>query len=162
MSVRGRLTGYTPSVTTPPAQPPRGPRPPWYEGGLRFECQPDCGRCCSRHDDYAYVYLEGDDLPRLAKHLGLSGAEFRKAWTRRDDGYTVLAIEGDACPFLDGARCTVYDARPVQCRTFPFWRENLRTRDRWESLVEFCPGVGRGDFVPLESIRAQARARKIE
>jgi len=135
---------------------------PWYDGGLRFECQPDCGRCCTRHDDYSYVYLEGDDVARLAAHLGLTRSEFRKRWTRRDDGYTVLKIDGPACPFLDGARCGVYEARPVQCSTFPFWRENVRTRARWEAVGAFCPGVGRGDFVPVESIRAQARARTIE
>jgi len=56
----------------------------------------------------------------------------------------------------------VYAARPVQCGTFPFWRENLRTRAQWEALGAFCPGIGRGDFVPLESILAQARAREIE
>jgi Fe-S-cluster containining protein len=38
----------------------------------------------------------------------------------------------DACAFLDGARCTVYEARPTQCRTFPFWKENLRRRGSWE------------------------------
>ena len=135
---------------------------PWYADGLRFECQPDCAQCCSRHDDYAYVYLEGDDLARLAAHFGMTRAAFRRKWTRKDDGYTILKIDGAACPFLEGTRCSVYDARPIQCGTFPFWRENVRSRKRWESLGAFCPGIGRGSFVSLESILAQTRSREIE
>ena len=135
---------------------------PWYGDGLRFECQPDCAHCCTRHDAYAYVYLEGDDLARLADHFGMTHAAFRRRWTRKDDGYTILKIDGATCPFLEGTRCSVYEARPVQCGTFPFWRENLRTREEWESLGSFCPGIGKGDFVPLEAILAQARSREIE
>ena len=42
---------------------------PWYSEGLCFECRPDCGACCTNHEDYAYVYLEGDDVDRLVAHL---------------------------------------------------------------------------------------------
>jgi hypothetical protein len=85
--------------------------------------------------------------------------EFRARWTKKDDGYTVLKMDGPACPFLDGARCTVYGARPLQCRSFPFWPENLKSRVRWEDLSAFCPGVGKGDFVPLHVIREQLLGR---
>jgi uncharacterized protein len=132
------------------------PRSPWYSGGLRFACQPGCGACCTRHGDYAHVYLEGDDAARLARHLGLSLGEFRHRWTVLDEGELILRIEGPACPFLDGARCTVYEARPRQCHTFPFWPENLATRGAWTRLRSFCPGIGVGPIVPLVEIRAQA------
>lgn len=144
------------------ALPPRTRRAPWYASGLRFECQPDCGRCCTRHGDYGYVYLEEGDLRSLAAHFGLSVAEYRRRFTRREDGWTVLRIEGEACPYLDGARCTVYEARPTQCRTFPFWRTNLRTPAAWESLATFCPGIGRGEVVRLHRIRDAASGRPSE
>ncbi len=130
-------------------------RGPWWSDGLRFECQPDCGQCCTNHGDYAYVYLENGDLEALAAHLAMSDDAFRAAYTALDDGDVVLRMDTPACPFLDGHRCRVYEARPRQCRTFPFWHENLRTRARWDSLRSFCPGIGRGTIVPAERIRDQ-------
>jgi Fe-S-cluster containining protein len=134
-------------------------RRPWYAEGLRFACQPDCGKCCTRHGTYGYVYLEPDDVSRLAAHFDLSVEEFRKEWTRKDDGHTVLKMDEAACPFLEGSRCTVYGARPRQCGSFPFWPENLKSRAHWDELGTFCPGIGQGDFVPLHVIRDQLRGR---
>ena len=135
-------------------------RRPWYASGLRFTCRPDCGRCCTRHDDYSYVYLDRDDVLRLAAHLETTTKEFRARWTRKDDGHTVLRMDEAACPFLDGVRCTVYGARPSQCASFPFWPENQRTPARWEALSSFCPGIGEGEVVPLHVIRDQAGTKR--
>ena len=134
-------------------------RPAWYAEGLRFACQPDCGKCCTRHGEYDYVYLEREDVLRLASHLEMTVKTFRAQWTKKDDGHTVLRMDGPACPFLEGARCTVYEARPRQCGSFPFWPENLKSREGWDELGTFCPGVGKGDFIPIETIRLQLRGR---
>ncbi len=132
----------------------------WYARGLCFTCQPGCGRCCTNHDDYAQVYLEGDDLPRLAAHFELSDEAFRRHYTALDDGFVVLAAEAPDCPFLDGDRCTVYEARPTQCRTFPFWPEHLTSRGAWEAVAHFCPGIDRGERHPLAMIEQLAAERE--
>ena len=43
--------------------------------------------------------------------------------------------------FLAGRTCTVYDARPTQCRTYPWWISNLRDRESWEEAAELCEGI---------------------
>ncbi len=133
---------------------------PWYAAGLSFECQPDCGGCCTNHGDYEYLYLDERDIGRLARHLGLSVPEFERRYTAVEDGWVVLRMAAPACPFLEGKRCGVYQARPVQCRTFPFWKENLESRASWEHLGEFCPGIGRGEKRSLLQIRRDLALRK--
>ncbi|MEX2206196.1 MAG: YkgJ family cysteine cluster protein [Myxococcota bacterium] len=125
--------------------------------GLRFECTM-CGECCTARGEYAHVYLNADEARALADELGLGLAEFRRRYTFGDEyGWTQLQFHGEACVFLEPGtnRCTVYGARPTQCRTFPFWRD-LVVDGRWsEDARKLCEGVGRGRLIPIEEIEAR-------
>ena len=49
------------------------------------------------------------------------------------------------CPFLtQEGTCGVYLARPMQCRTWPFWAENLESPEAWAATAAICPGIGSG------------------
>ena len=115
-------------------------------GGLRFECT-GCGGCCTTRGEYAHVYLNPDEVTALAEELELSAREFKRRYTFKDEyGYTQLRFEDASCVFLerDTNRCTVYGARPTQCRTFPFWRD-LVAGGKWtDEARALCEGVGRG------------------
>jgi Fe-S-cluster containining protein len=73
---------------------------------------------------------------------------------------------GYDCTFLDRqtmpgrAVCSIYEDRPTQCRTWPFWPENIRTSRDWNAARRRtpCPGMGQGRIVPLEQIRVQRDA----
>ena len=117
---------------------------PWYENGLQFSCT-RCGNCCVTHGEAAYIYLSSTDVDRLALHFGLSREQFLDQHCARDEDYTWLDAPQPACPYLDGERrCSVYEARPTQCRTWPFWKENLDEL-RWKGdLRAVCPGLDKG------------------
>ena len=127
---------------------------PWYHAGLRFECT-QCGGCCTGAP--GYVWVNREDIAAMAKALQLEVAEFEKRYIRRI-GIRKSLIEfanGD-CVFFDTERrvCQLYEARPRQCRTWPFWASNLGTQARWEELAERCPGVNRGRVASLGKINA--------
>ena len=130
----------------------KNPKPFWADG-IRFECQ-GSGRCCMSRGKYGYVYLTLPDRRRMAKHLGLSTGQFTRRYCKNTGGHFHLkAPEADCC-FLDGNRCSVYEARPTQCRTWPFWPENLNARTWSREIASFCPGVGKGRLHAAEEIRA--------
>lgn len=123
----------------------------FYQDGIRFECQGE-GKCCVTRGRYGYVYLSFNDRRRLAVHLGITNAEFTSTYTNKVDGLYELKYTGEDCPFLKRGRCDVYDARPGQCRTWPFWPENMNS-DVWErEVASWCPGVGRGRLYTADEI----------
>jgi Fe-S-cluster containining protein len=134
---------------------------PWYQDGLRFECT-QCGNCCSGAP--GYVWVNQEEIDALAKQLDMSPEAFEKKYVR-PVGVRRSLVEfpnGD-CVFLDREtrRCTVYEARPRQCRTWPFWDSNLKSPATWRQTCQTCPGCGRGDLVPLEEIARQAAVVKV-
>ena len=135
----------------------------FFEKGIRFECT-GCGECCKTHgdeDEYAFVYLSDRDVARISAHLGLSKVAFLNKYCSTDEGGdTHLAgLVGD-CAFLEeGTRCIVYPVRPMQCRTWPFWTENL-SKEIWEGPVTACcPGIGRGRRYTKTEILSICRER---
>jgi Fe-S-cluster containining protein len=144
------------------AKPIATDRPePWFETGLRFFCQEDCIQCCVTHGEHAYVYLENEDDRRLAEHLKISLTWFRRRYTFLEDGYRALRMDKPECLFLTGNGCSVYPARPTQCRTFPFWREHLKSPSTWSALSEFCPGIGQGERHSQKLVEIQCREREL-
>lgn len=120
-----------------------GSDPKFYAEGLRFECQ-GSGKCCTSRGAYGYVYLTPDDRKRFAKFFGLTVARFQREHCETTEGHVHLKNPEADCAFLRGKRCSVYEARPSQCRSWPFWPENLNARAWNRDVKSFCPGVGKG------------------
>ncbi len=99
----------------------------FWESGLRFECQ-GSGHCCTSRGEYGYVYLTRDDRQQLAEHLELTPPEFMAKHCEVTEGHAHLKDPDKDCAFLEGKRCSVYAARPTQCRTWPFWAENMNAK----------------------------------
>ena len=130
---------------------------PWFSNGLRFECQ-RCGRCCTNRGGYAFVYLTEADTARLAGFLGLERDEFVARHCEEVEGRVTLRTDSPQCAFLREDRtCAVHPARPHQCRSWPFWRENLEAATWRREIEPLCPGLGQGPLHTAEEIEAIAR-----
>ena len=133
----------------------------FYDNGLRFECQ-RCLYCCSAEP--GYVYLSKHDLERLARKFSLDEDEFISRYCRLVDFGTYFLVSLQErpdydCIFLTPSGCMVYDARPLQCRTYPFWPSVIESRESWEREGRSCPGIGKGKALPREEIERRASLR---
>jgi hypothetical protein len=134
---------------------------PWYSEGLRFDCT-QCGKCCGGAP--GFVWMRAEDIEVLCKHLSLDEQEFERRYMRRvGRRWSLVEFPGGECVFLDpiARKCTVYEARPLQCRTWPFWQSNVRTPADWQRTCEVCPGSGQGKLYSLETVQAQVDAMKL-
>ncbi|MFQ5449359.1 MAG: YkgJ family cysteine cluster protein [Nitrospinaceae bacterium] len=123
----------------------------WEKEPLRFECQPDCFKCCCKP---GFVYFDREDIREISKYLNCTPSEFKSTYLKRDDGDWVIEVENDApCTFLTCEGCSIHPSKPKQCRSYPFWKENLDSKNIWRLLGGFCPGVDRGPMVPVEEIK---------
>jgi Fe-S-cluster containining protein len=59
--------------------------------------------------------------------------------------------------FLKNKQCSVYEARPNQCRTWPFWPEVMNAKSWKKDVADFCPGVGKGPVIPAKEIERQLK-----
>jgi len=126
---------------------------PWRDG-IRFECQ-GSGKCCTSRGQYGYVYVTLEDRQRFAKYFKLPTAKFTKEYCGKHDGHYHLKNPESDCVFLKDKRCGVYEARPVQCRTWPFWKQYKSVRAWNRDVVAFCPGVGKGRLITPDEIAKQ-------
>ena len=136
---------------------------PFHHAGLRFSCV-RCSDCC-RHEG-GFVYLSERDLARLAEEFKMGYTAFVDAWCRWvpfTPGRERLSLREKPnldCVFWDegvsaganGGGCLVYGARPLQCRSFPFWDSTMCSKEAWERTGRECPGVNSGELRNREEI----------
>ena len=94
----------------------------------------------------------------LADFLGLSLRTFKRRYTFvDDDGWRQLSFSDTGCVFLDPESnlCRVHSARPIQCRTFPFWREFVVDGEWSNEVRSLCEGIGRGRVHSSEEVEIQ-------
>ncbi len=116
---------------------------PWYHEGLRFACT-GCGDCCRGPGGYVWVTME--EAESIAAALEMDFDLFARTMLRKTPAGLAL-VDGPSgdCPLLgEDGRCSIYAARPVQCRTWPWWDENLGRCEDWANASLRCPGMNRG------------------
>lgn len=118
-----------------------GQRPYFFDRGIRFACQ-QCGACCV--GEPGTIYVSGKEIKTIAGHLKRPVDEFIAEYLYPfKDSYSIKEDEQGRCLFFDDG-CTIYAIRPLQCRTYPFWFSNMRSRKSWRLIESQCPGIGSG------------------
>jgi len=134
---------------------------PWYHDGLRFECT-GCGACCTGAP--GYVWVNQAEIEAMAEAMAMDVNLFEKRYVRRVGiRKSLVEFPGGDCVLFDDTRksCRVYDVRPRQCRTWPFWASNLRSPEHWQEVCEQCPGANHGPVVPLQEIQTRLAVMRV-
>ena len=105
-------------------------------------CETCEGNCCI--GESGYVWVTPAEIKAIAAHLGL-GEEVFRAKHLRKVGYRYSLKEnklGESyeCAFFDKNKrqCSIYEVRPSQCRSFPFWDY---FKEHITEVEEECPGI---------------------
>ena len=179
---------------------------PWYarDPVVTFGCT-GCGKCCKMDGD---VWLAPEEVQSISTHLNMPKPRFEELYARsavlnekgekwlclvRSNGLEnndldlASGIQGSkfssipGCVFLDPlGRCSIYDVRPVQCSTYPYWPSLIDDKADWESEAvqpdDFplkpgsssrhwsleeggCEGISHADALPVPEKEIAAKRR---
>lgn len=130
---------------------------PWYKDGLKFKCT-ECGKCCTGPS--GFLWVSDEEIRTMASALNISEKTFKMLYVRNRNNKLSIVEKKNAegeydCIFLKNKKCEIYQARPKQCRTFPWWQENLNTEESWKLAAMSCEGINdEAPLVPYCEIKA--------
>lgn len=102
------------------------------------------GYCCYRLEG-SVLLLTATDINRLARHFQITDGEIRKRYLENNNTFKVR--RDGSCIFQATdtmvKRCTIHEARPDQCRRFPYGKpcpylEREDLLEQIQPLVEQC------------------------
>lgn len=124
---------------------------------LPFDCTA-CGKCCRTVGN---VYMDPEEIVAASKYVNISTNQFIESYAdkvidvdkdtlssnRRKDQPNIpwITVKNKvsskdglpACEFLDLETnyCKIYEVRPIQCSTYPFWSNILASKANWNDEV---------------------------
>ncbi|MCD6246310.1 YkgJ family cysteine cluster protein [candidate division WOR-3 bacterium] len=129
---------------------------------VKFQCVEECHKCCSGSP--GIILVTEEEIETISDFLSIEKTEFIKTYIRIiknyysvnfgfiDRAYSLKENAENDCIFLKNGRCSIYPARPAQCKTYPFWPSIVSSQSSWKSEKTFCPGIGRGKIYTKEEI----------
>ena len=101
------------------------------------------GACCT--GESGYIWIKYPEMVKMAEFLELTIEEFATMYLKKvKHRYSLVEkrLEDDnfACIFFNNElkQCSIYEVRPRQCRTFPFWETFKNNK---EEVKNECPGI---------------------
>lgn len=105
-------------------------------------CSACQARCCT--GESGYIHVNSREIEDISKFIGMGIEDFTQTYLFKN-GYKYSIKErkfADSyeCAFYNRETngCSIYEVRPIQCRTFPFWDY---FKNRVDELKLECPGV---------------------
>ncbi len=132
---------------------------------IHFKCLPRCGICCG--DTRArtrHILLLENEGQRISRLVGKPIPEFAEIVNDRHPyTYEMKKTKSEGkCVFLKSTKCTIYRARPLICRFYPFHLGAEESGSYAFHATQECPGIGGGTRLErkhFEKLFSQASQR---
>ncbi|MCI0470590.1 MAG: YkgJ family cysteine cluster protein [Candidatus Aminicenantes bacterium] len=92
-----------------------------------------CGNCCTE----ILPIVKETDVTNMASGLKMRSDDFKKKYLVKANDTAGYTFNSNPCPFLVKNRCTVYNFRPDDCRSFPHLHKDDFT-SRSISVIHNC------------------------
>lgn len=106
-------------------------------------CNTCSGNCCI--GESGYIWINQKEIELLAEYLNLTTQMLIEKYLFKEAyKYSIkeVKLKGNnyACCFfnLEEKKCSIYDYRPTQCRTFPFWEY---FKNNVDEVCKECPAI---------------------
>lgn len=106
-------------------------------------CETCNGNCCI--GESGNIWISKNEIFNLSNHLNMPLNDLVDNYLeKRGYKYSIkevkLSEDNYACIFFDleKKQCSIYEARPIQCRTFPFW-DYFKTNEK--EVFKECPAI---------------------
>ncbi|HRH47508.1 MAG TPA: YkgJ family cysteine cluster protein [Panacibacter sp.] len=108
-----------------------------------------CGNCCRS----LMINVDADDAARLSGHMKISSESFYKKYIEQSSQGTLAVMNAIPCHFLSDSKCTVYEARPKECREFPGLHQPGFTGRLFATFMHYgrCPII----FNVIEALKTE-------
>jgi Fe-S-cluster containining protein len=105
------------------------------------KCATCGGKCCI--GEKGYIWVSAKEIEAISRYINVDIERFKLDYLKKIKyKYSIkdVLINGSyECLFFDHQKgCMIYEVRPQQCRTFPFWDH---VRDNLEQERVNCPGI---------------------
>ncbi|HHO75096.1 MAG TPA: YkgJ family cysteine cluster protein [Deltaproteobacteria bacterium] len=121
----------------------------FFDKGICFECT-NCGSCCT--GEPGIIYVNEQEISAIAEFSEVSREIFvQRCLYSFQDSFSIQETADGRCIFYENG-CAIYPVRPMQCRTFPFWFQNMRSVRAFEDVALKCPGIGKGPLYSKDTI----------
>lgn len=104
-----------------------------------FQCLKS-GNCCRCP---GVVHVTPENIESMAAIKKMTVFDFVNEYVIRQNGWSVVASSTfrPECFLNEKNQCDVYEARPLQCKTYPRWPELWESKERLLQETKLCPGL---------------------
>ena len=104
-----------------------------------FKCL-HSGNCCKYP---GFVYVNDNNITEMAKQLNMSKQTFRQQYVKKQNGWDIISspTHQPNCFLNSNCKCSVYNARPKACQSYPNWATIWESDDTFLKETTLCPGL---------------------